>query len=88
MTTTDLCDFCGEMAHHGACAALLAYTERVTAIVRPPAPVCSTCGATMRPAGVRAWLCPNQRDQGNGVSLVLRAKVKALTAERVEYAPF
>lgn len=49
---------------------------------------CPTCGAVMRPAGKRAYICPNQADQGNGISAAAREAVQATKRRRVEYAPF
>lgn len=43
----DRCDFCGKPAHFGACAAMLAFTERVKARIfarlNSPHP-CRNCG--------------------------------------------
>jgi hypothetical protein len=85
---TESCPFCGKAAHFKACAELLAFVSTVQATM--PAPrLCPTCGATMTPVGVRSWVCPNQADQGNGISLVLRARVRAVAAARQpELAPF
>jgi hypothetical protein len=50
--------------------------------------LCPTCGATMQPAGKHAWVCPNQADQGNGVSQAQRESARATASERRPGAPF
>jgi len=41
----DACSFCGKIAHHGACAELIAYTEQVKArLYRHNPRPCPDCG--------------------------------------------
>lgn len=54
----------------------------------PPPRICPTCGAAMRPAGKRSWVCPNQADQGNGISPEMQARVRRWLRERVANVPF
>lgn len=54
----------------------------------PPPRICSTCGAEMKPAGKRSWICPNQKDQGNGISPAMQARVRIWLRERVAGIPF
>jgi hypothetical protein len=42
----------------------------------------------MQPAGKHAWVCPNQKDQGNGVSRAQRESARTTAAERDEKAGF
>jgi len=50
--------------------------------------LCPDCGTPMIPAGKRAFICPNQADQGNGISPEQRASVKQTAAARVPNLPF
>jgi hypothetical protein len=50
--------------------------------------LCPTCGAVMQPAGARAWICPNQADQGNGISQAQRQSIRDMASKRDGVAPF
>jgi len=59
----DTCDFCHQPAHHGACAALIAFTEQVKARLyrhNPHPRFCPDCGDLITTGGCPAcweWEC-------------------------------